>query len=126
MSKKANVWKPTAEECKVIRAAAKRSCSGLRRIELGSRVSLTDSEMPTSLNVARVAQTENWEDTDLHDMHGWAEFRKGVELTDDGRAVLDLFIFDQWGLDGNMTVYYKDGAIVRCTTNPRDRAIKNF
>nr|DAF93631.1 MAG TPA: hypothetical protein [Myoviridae sp. ctshb19] len=126
MSKKANVWKPTAEQCAQIRAVAKRGCSGLRRIELGTRVSLTDHELPTSINVARVAKTEKWEDTDLFDMRTWADFRKGVELTDDGRAVLDLFLYDQWGLDSHAIVYYKDGAIVKVTCNLSDRAINNF
>jgi hypothetical protein len=122
-TKKVNVWKPTAEECTQIRAFAKREVSGMKRLEGGSRHNMHDSSVPTSLNIALVAKKENWEDTDLSDFVPWATFRKGVELTEDGRAIIDFYVYNAWGLETNISVYYKGGKIVKLARTGRGREL---
>lgn len=108
-----NVWKPTAEECAQIRAYAKRRVLGLKKLEPGLRYNREDESVSTSINIARVTKhSDGWEDTDLSDFSSWAAFRKGVELTDDGKAIVDFYAYDTWELRDSVVVYYKDGAIL--------------
>ena len=113
MTNKKNVWKPTAEECKRIRDYTKQEVRGLTRMEAGTRINLQDGEIEQSLNIALVAKTEDWQDTDLNDFISWAGFRAGVPLSEDGRAILDFYCYSREGLETNIAVYYKDGAIVK-------------
>lgn len=124
-SKTKSVWKPSAEECKKIRDYAKREVRGLTRMEGGSRDNTRDHSVETSLNIARVAKTADWEDTDLNDFVDWATFRKGVELTDDGRAIIDFYCYSRDGLETNISVYYKDGAIFKLARTGASRML-NF
>lgn len=124
-----NVWKPTQEECDLIRKAASLESSPsatLSQITLdaGYRQSLdSDSEdSPVSFNIARVTKRDDdtWADTGLCDFASWAHFRKGVELTEDGRAIVDFYIRPRTsalepklgGLLGNIVVYYARGRLV--------------
>lgn len=125
MTNKKNVWKPTAEECKRIRDFTKQEVRGLTRMEGGTRINLQDGEIEQSLNIALVAKTEDWQDTDLNDFVSWAGFRTGVELTEDGRAVIDFYCYSREGLETNIAVYYKDGAIVKLGRTSSTRMV-NF
>lgn len=119
------LWKPTAEECKRIRDYTKQEVRGLSRMELGTRLNTQDHSETVSGNIAIVAKTENWQDTDLADLIPWADFRKGVELTEDGRAILDFYCYSREGLETNISVYYKDGAIFKLARTGAYRAL-NF
>jgi hypothetical protein len=125
MAAKHNVWKPTADECKRIRDFTKREVRGLTRMEGGTRINLQDGTIEQSLNIALVAKTEDWQDTDLNDFISWAGFRAGVPLTEDGRAVIDFYCYSREGLETNIAVYYKDGAILKMGRTGSNRMI-NF
>lgn len=125
MAAKQNVWKPTADECKRIRDFTKQEVRGLTRMEGGTRINLQDGEIEQSLNIALVAKTEDWQDTDLNDFISWAGFRAGVPLTEDGRAVIDFYCYSREGLETNIAVYYKDDAIVKMGRTGSNRMI-NF
>jgi len=125
MAAKRNVWKPTADECKRIRDFTKREVRGLTRMEGGTRINLQDGTIEQSLNIALVAKTEDWQDTDLNDFISWAGFRAGVPLTEDGRAVIDFYCYSRDGLETNIAVYYKDGAILKMGRTGSNRMI-NF
>lgn len=125
MAAKRNVWKPTADECKRIRDFTKREVRGLTRMEGGTRINLQDGAIEQSLNIALVAKTEDWQDTDLNDFISWAGFRAGVPLTEDGRAVIDFYCYSRDGLETNIAVYYKDGAILKMGRTGSNRMI-NF
>lgn len=124
------IWKPTAAECQRIKeAAAKESVPSLTvgavLLEPGTRYNTTPGhEAPNydGLNIALLSDDPGFEDTDLNDYGDWADFRKGVRLTDDGRAIVDFYIrrrFDDSGeLHGNITVFYADGAIQRIKGYP--------
>jgi hypothetical protein len=125
MAAKHNVWKPTADECKRIRDFTKREVRGLTRMEGGTRINLQDGTIEQSLNIALVAKTEDWQDTDLNDFISWAGFRAGVPLTEDGRAVIDFYCYSREGLETNIAVYYKDGAILKMGRTGSNRMV-NF
>lgn len=120
-----NKWKPTSLQCDSIRDFAKREVQGLFRMEAGTRINLHNSDIEQSLNIALVAQTDNWADTDLHDFVSWAGFRAGVPLTEDGRAIIDFYCYSREGLETNISVYYKGGVIVKMGRNSAPRML-NF
>ena len=114
------IWKPTQAQCDLIkRAAAKEGNVPLKAVllEPGLRWNTDDGSKPQSINIALVSDEAEWGDTDLADMGYWEAFRKGVELTEDGRAIVDFYIRkrgDEWAeLYGNVTAYYEGGHIVR-------------
>lgn len=108
----ANIWKPTQAECDLIRAAAARA-AGTKGIKLepGLRIGDADRELE-SMNIARVSDLADWEDTELSDFGTWLGFRKGVPLTDDGRAVVDFYVHDREELNTNVIAYYQGGQLV--------------
>lgn len=119
------LWKPTAAECKAIKEAAARSAVprvsvAAVLLEPGIRHNI-DSDRGTSINIALVSDDPEFNDTDLHDHGSWAEFRRGVPLNAQGKAVVDFYTRrrnDEWGdLLGNVTVWYEAGkGIVRMET----------
>ena len=121
-----NTWKPTTEECRLIKEAASTESTphvALRSLVLepGIRFNM-DSERGEHINIARVTnEPRGWEDTDLWDLATWSAFKLGVELTDDGRAIVDFYIRSRRGdgdLCGNVTVYYAGGKVVRIEGYP--------
>lgn len=115
MTKQAPGWKPTKEECALIRSVAKRDTYSLRRIEIGIRCNTQHEDMPRSMNIARVAKNaaDNVFDTDLYDFASWADFRKGVKLTDTGTAIVDFYLYSAHGLESNIVLHYADGRITQ-------------
>lgn len=112
-------WKPTSAECAVIRAAAGLEVNAPPRglvLQPGWRFNTTRADVAASVNVALVSDDADWGDTDLADYGRWAEFRKGVELTADGRAIVDFYVYRKGTYEellGNVTVYYQAGRITR-------------
>lgn len=115
MSKAKNVWKPTSEECRTIRAFA---CAEARRrhviIRPGLREHLEDETRESSMNILLVADNAaTWSDTDLADQRDWADFKKGVPLNAEGRAIVDFYVYSTGEeLLTNVTVYYATGKVV--------------
>lgn len=112
------IWKPTAAEVRVIMAAAALETNQpATRIALepGARFNLDNPKRGVSINIAQISDDTDWNDTDLDDFCTWQEFRKGVELTADGRAIVDFYIYSkrERELLSNVTVYYNAGRITR-------------
>src|SRR4051812_36964984 len=105
---------PTAEDVKRIKeAAAREAVPGLSvsqvLLEPGLRVGVSNRTELPHMNVRLVSDDPDWNDTDLDDYGTWADFRKGVELTPDGRGLIDFYIrrrFDQYAdLHGNVEIH---------------------
>jgi hypothetical protein len=110
-------WKPTPQEMRWIRRAAEISAGRARvRIEPGTRFNINGDSRVSHMNIALLSDDPDWNDTDLSETVPWAWFRKGVELTSDGRAIVDFYVYEvtDWGdLRTNVTVYYAAGAVQR-------------
>lgn len=111
-----NIWKPSRNELKVIREVALRSAT-CRRIKIEAQY--RRGPRGVSLNDYLASATPHHaEDTDLEDFADWAEFKRGVPLTDDGYAHVHLLVYkvDPWGwehhdLDTNLEVYVENGRL---------------
>lgn len=115
-----NIWKPSTKECFQIREAARKEVGRKRvTIEVGERVSLTNCDKEHNINIARVTELtgDSWSDTDLWSPVDWSEFVKGVELSDDGRAIIDFYVREPNTKDdigellSNIVVYFSNGSI---------------
>lgn len=132
------IWKPSAEECAVIkRAAAKESGLRFNRVllEPGERTNDKNPELNERANIPRgefnialITDDPKFADTDLFDYGRWSDFRKGVALTHDGRATVDFYIYARMDsneeLHGNVTVFYAGGRIVRIQGYPDEHAVE--
>lgn len=105
----AAIWKPTQAECDLIRSAARRAASGMTKLEPAIRCG---DSVEDSMNIARVTHNEDWEGSELADFGTWALFRKGVPLTEDGRAVVDFYVQGRHELLTNVVAYYQGGELV--------------
>ncbi|WP_338924506.1 hypothetical protein V0M98_33365 (plasmid) [Pseudomonas silesiensis] len=115
------IWKPTQDQCWRIKFAAAQE-AGLRvnqiKLQPGVRLNMQDHSVESSINIARVTRHTNgsWEDTDLDDRIEWRAFKKGVPLTEDGRAIVDFYIH-RYGIDGdlegNVVVFFENGELSR-------------
>lgn len=121
-------WVPTKREVELIKLAASQESGphvkvGALALEPGVRCNLEDEARNTAawaiqaypINVALFTDDENWDDTDLDQYGTWDQFRQGVALTEDGRAMVDFYIRSRFDpeLCGNVTVYYADGKLTR-------------
>lgn len=105
---------PSKADCDAIKAAAARETGlkvGAVLLEPGYR----SGPGGESMNVALVTNDPKWGDTDLADYGTWAEFRKGIDLTTDGRGIVDFYIARRFDLNhelhGNVTCYIKGGEL---------------
>lgn len=115
-------FKITQEQVEILkRCAAVESVPSLEPksvlLEPGFRYNTEIEGKPVSMNIALVSDDSSWNDTDLDDYGTWAEFRKGVELTEDGRATIDFYIrrrgCEYGELHGNVTLQVFDGEMDR-------------
>jgi hypothetical protein len=118
----ARIWKPSADECRRLREAGVKAAQGRRAISLepglrcpwGPNPSRPDAD--PAMNIALVSDDPKFADTDLHDYGRWSDFRRGVPLTPDGRAILDFYVRPTgFGADrgdsllGHVTVWWRQG-----------------
>lgn len=113
---------PTDEECRIIRQCAEKSAGATNVvIRPGERYSLTNSDAPTSINIALLDPDPDFGDTDLHDNSGsFADFRKGFEAAEGGAATVDFYVYRRTGvgrdydeeLMTNVTAYWRDGRMI--------------
>ena len=113
------LWIPSSDEITVIKhyASVETGLAASRLIlEPGRRCNIVFDDVESSINIALVTRQldidEEWtDDTDLECPEDLSEFKKGVTLTEDGKAIIDFYISNKDGLYGNVTVYYSDGII---------------
>lgn len=115
-------YKPSSIDCDAIRYAAYRESVpkislGAVILEPGYRHNVNRPYSPEALNIALISDDPHWNDTDLSDYGKWADFRKGIELTADGRGIVDFYIRkrgDSYGdLFGNVTIEIRNGKLSR-------------
>jgi len=112
------IWKPTPAQCNLIRAYARLAAdAGLVRLEVGKRCNTEKVDVEENINIRLVSDDPHWNDTDLFDFVDWKFFRRfGVDLTDDGKALIDIYVSTVGHyaeLRTNIQVYYENGRIVR-------------
>lgn len=113
------LWIPSQEEIKLIKHYASVEtglAAGRLILEPGRRCNIMFDDVESSINIALVTRQldidEDWtEDTDLECPEDLTEFKKGVNLTESGKAVIDFYVRNKDGLHSNVTVYYGDGII---------------
>ncbi len=107
------VWKPSKSQCAtILQAAALIVGKGVGSIFVDAGLRFDDEK-----------ESLNWlllgEETDVVDFVSWSEFKKGVQLTDDGRAEVDFYIRPKnvrdTNLLSNLYVQVLDGEIVYLT-----------
>lgn len=109
---------PTADDCRRIREFAKDESgrwTGRRSVtlEAGERYNLDDSTVAPSINILRVDACPDWNNSDLADHVPWADFRTyGVELTADGRAMVDFYVYNGEGLACNVQAEFDASGLV--------------
>lgn len=115
-------FKPTQAEADILKqCASKESVPPISAraviLEPGFRWNTEISNRPCSLNIALVSDDPKWNDTDLSDYGDWREFRAGVELTEEGRGIVDFYIRRRGDpereLCGNVQCIIENGEMVR-------------
>jgi hypothetical protein len=77
----------------VERVAKRHSRSRRFKIEIGERHNV-EQDRGTSINILAVTDHPDWDDTDLYMTREWDLIRKDIPMTDDGRAILDFYIYE--------------------------------
>jgi hypothetical protein len=92
------IWKPTDLEKKRIKGFAaqseKRKPTRLH-MRIGERYSLTRGINANSTNVMLIDDTIDWEDSDLFQTCPWSDLKNGIELTKEGRAQVDFYVYER-------------------------------
>lgn len=92
------IWKPTPAEKKAIKAfaarAEKRKPTQLHFM-IGERYSLTRGITANNTNVMLIDNTPDWEDSDLNQTWPWSNLAAGIELTPEGRAQVDFYVYER-------------------------------
>ena len=112
-------WIPSREDIALIKQAASTEtglAAGRLILEPGRRCNILVDDVESHINIAtvtRCADIDNdWhDDTDLECPEDLTEFKRGVTLTDDGKAIIDFYVSNKDGLHGNVTAYYSDNKI---------------
>ncbi|MNE35312.1 hypothetical protein D3C80_1290640 [compost metagenome] len=110
------LWIPSREDIALIKHYASEEtglAAGRLILEPGAKFNIDDDDVITNINIALVTKCtdDSWEDTDLFSCYELTEFKKGVELTADGKAIIDFYVSNKDGLHGNVAVYYSAGRI---------------
>jgi hypothetical protein len=115
------MYKPTSEECRIIRSCAGKSAGTKRiRLEPGMRYNMKVDGVEPHLNIALVTRDKkgDWDDTDLYDFRDWLTFRQGFEVKP-GAGIIGIidFYVSSLGRDGeletNVTAYFDKDGLVR-------------
>lgn len=109
------LYKPTADEKRIIRACAQRS-AGYRGVEINPSTKI-DAGGRIEMNIALLTDDPKWRDVDLFDnAYQWRDFTKGVPLAEGGRAIVDFYVYNR-GRDAelktNITIWIEDGRLAR-------------
>lgn len=110
-------YRPSSDDLAAIREAARREAKfekvGHVTLEVGRRQSLVSGA--TSINFALISDDPDWQDTDLDDYEPWTAFTRGVDLTADGRGLLDFYIRRRGDrhleLHGNISIGITNGQL---------------
>lgn len=110
-------YRPTSEDKRIIRDCAKRS-AGKKRVEINPGIRHnTEVDRGQHMNIAMVSDHPDWDDTDLWcNASKWSDFVKGVELTEDGRGIVDFYVYSlgyHGELETNVVAYIEGGRLVR-------------
>lgn len=123
------VWKANADEKRAIRAAAAMGEGmkpGAIHIEVGERVSL-DGDFRTGFNILALGTGENPNDpfdgTDLHQPLPWSYLDDGIELTADGKALVDFYVYEKLVGDHGDLLTNVQAHVVTVDNKPRLRKI---
>lgn len=94
-------WKPTADEKRAIRAFAAASEGRPPRalhIEIGERIG-EGGNFDTSFNILILTRGDTTRDafgtTDLNQPLPWSFLDDGIELTEDGKALVDFYVYEK-------------------------------
>lgn len=117
-------FRPTSTDIAAIREAARQEAKfervGQVILEVGRRQSLASGE--TSINFALISDDPDWQDTDLDDYEPWAAFTRGVDLTAEGRGLLDFYIRRRGDrhldLHGNVSIGIVEGKLTTISGYP--------
>lgn len=119
---KAARYVPSKEDIDRLKAAASREavprCSvGAVLLQPALRCHKDQPDREAAINIALVSDDPEFNDTDLSDYGAWQDFRRGIPLTEDGRAIVDFYIrrrFDEHDeLLGNVTIEVTGGKLAR-------------
>lgn len=92
------IWKPTDLDRKRIKGFAARSEKRKPtrlHMRIGERYSLTRGITANSTNVMLVDDTTDLEDSDLFQTCPWSDLKYGIELTKEGRAQVDFYVYER-------------------------------
>src|SRR5215831_709541 len=129
-------YKPTKDDCKIIRYCAERD-AGYKRVEIcpSTKINLKDGAKRPHMNElfvtnepveAMMSEGHSCKDVDLFDnAFSWKDFTRGVELTEHGDGIFDFYVYGPLGhdkeLQTNVTAYYRGGKLVRVDGVPSVR-----
>lgn len=109
-------YKPTKDELRIIRDCAMRGAK-TKRVEVNPSTRYNLATKKVSMNVALISNDPDFGDTDLEDNAlDWRFFVRGFELTDDGRGIVDFWVYskaEDGELKTNVTAYWERGRMVR-------------
>jgi hypothetical protein len=120
MTTKTKNFRPTDDECRIIRKCAEKS-AGFKRVEInpGTRFNLRHPNRGDHMNICLCfapGENASMGGTDLADnAFTWSYFRKGFPLQD-GRAIVDFWVYNTGPdaeLQTNVTTYWERARLIR-------------
>lgn len=110
-------YRPSKEDVAIIkRCAAREAELSVNGVLLQPGIRVGENGAQPNMNIALVSRDPDWNDTDLFDHGRWVDFRRGIELTPDGRGIVDFYLYSRdpdSDLLGNVTAYIERGELVR-------------
>lgn len=105
---------PTSKECNIIRRCA-RNVTGKRGLVLepGVRYNVDFGSDVVAMNIALITSDPYWDDTDLATHVDWEVFKRGFDLSGDGRGIIDFYVSSNIGLETNVTAYFDAKGMTR-------------
>jgi hypothetical protein len=111
-------YRPTPADKRIIRECAARAsraagCSSDVALKVGERSTLT-GEGKRHINVRLISTDPTGSDTDLYDTLSWGSFASGFDLTEDGRGLIDFYVYERKldrSLATNVQAYIENGQL---------------